>query len=237
MPARSQPPPAGARVLVIDDDERLNRLLTEYLARFGFNVRTANTPEAGLETLEADPPDLVILDVMLPGMDGLTVCRQIRRTSRLPIIMLTARGNLTDRVTGLDVGADDYLPKPFEPRELIARIHAVLRRGQPPSRDQVSVGDLTIDFSARCVQLHGEAIELTTAEFELLAVLIRHRGRVVTRDGILMETHDVDWDTYDRSIDVLVSRVRQKLGDDPTRPRFIRTVRGVGYGFMVESRA
>ncbi len=237
MPARSQPLSARARVLVIDDDERLNHLLTEYLARFGFTVCTVNRPEAGLETLEADPPDLVILDVMLPGMDGLTVCRQIRRTSRLPIIMLTARGDLADRVIGLDLGADDYLAKPFEPRELVARVHAVLRRGQPPSLDQVSVGDLTIDFPARCVQLHGQTIPLTTAEFELLAVLIRHRGRVVTRNRILEETHDVDLDPYDRSIDVLVSRVRQKLGDDPTHPTFIRTVRRVGYCFMVKRRA
>ena len=230
----SKRPAQATRVFIIDDDERLNALLTEYLGRFGFSVRTAKHPEAGLRALKAEPPDLVILDVMLPGMDGLAVCRKVRETSKVPIIMLTARGDVADRIVGLEVGADDYLPKPFEPRELVARIQAVLRRGGPEDADVVRVGGgaLVVDRTARVAELHGRALELTTAEFELLAFLARHPGRVLSRGRIMEGTHGIDWQAYDRSVDVLVSRLRQKLGDDPKRSAWIRTVRSVGYSFI-----
>ncbi len=222
----------ATRVFIIDDDERLNALLTEYLGRFGFSVRSAKHPEAGLRALRAEPPDLVILDVMLPGMDGLAVCRKVRETSNVPIIMLTARGDVADRIVGLEVGADDYLPKPFEPRELVARIQAVLRRGGPDDTDVVRVGALVVDRTTHTARLGDRTLDLTTAEFELLAFLARHPGRVLSRGRIMEGTHGIDWQAYDRSVDVLVSRLRQKLGDDPRRSAWIRTVRSVGYSFV-----
>jgi DNA-binding response OmpR family regulator len=225
--------PTRTRVLIIDDDEKLTALLTEYLGGFGFAVRSAAHPNDGLRILRADPPDLVILDVMLPGMDGFAVCRKVRETSRVPIVMLTARGEVTDRVVGLEIGADDYLPKPFEPRELVARVQAVLRRGASHEEDEtVTVGGLEIHWGARTARLDGAPLELTTAEFDLLGLLVRHRGRVLSRDRIMSETRGVDWEAFDRAVDVLISRLRQKLGDDPKRPAFIRTVRGAGYSFI-----
>jgi len=224
---------SGPRVLVIDDDEKLTELLTEYLGGFGFTVRAAAHPEEGLRALRADPPDLVVLDLMLPGMDGLAVCRKIRETSRVPIVMLTARGDVTDRILGLELGADDYLPKPFEPRELVARIQAVLRRGAlQEAEESVRVGALEVSWASCSASLDGRPLALTTAEFALLGLLVRNRGRVLTRERILDETRGVDWEAYDRSIDILVSRLRQKLGDDARHPRFIRTVRGTGYRFI-----
>lgn len=228
----SSRPAAVARVLLIDDDERLNTLLTEYLARFGFLVRAAARPGDGLRMLTSDPPDLLILDVMLPEMDGLAVCRKVRETSRIPIIMLTARGDVADRIVGLELGADDYLPKPFEPRELVARMQAVLRRGNEGGMEILRVGPVEVNWTTRAAMLHGRPLDLTTVEFELLGLLMRHRGRVLSRERIIEGTHGINWEAYDRSIDVLVSRLRQKLGDEPRRPVFIRTVRGVGYSFI-----
>ena len=227
-------PKPRPRVLLIDDDEALGVLLTEYLGQFGFAVRAVAQPDDGLRTLAADPPDILVLDVMLPGMDGFAVCRKVRETSRVPIVMLTARGGVMDRIVGLELGADDYLPKPFEPRELVARLQAVLRRGGAGSEpgECVRVGSLEIQWDARVTRLDGRPLELTTAEFELLGLLVRSRGRVLTRDRILEATRGLDWEAYDRSIDVLVSRLRQKLGDDPRRPVFIKTVRGLGYRFI-----
>src|SRR5262245_47914605 len=167
----------GPRVLIVDDDERLNQLLKEWLGRFGFSVQAVTHADAGLRALKADTPDLVILDIMLPGMDGLAVCRRIRETSRVPIIMLTARGDVTDRIVGLELGADDYLPKPFEPRELVARVQAVLRRGGHADDESVRVGPLELNWTKRCASLNGRALQLTTAEFELLGLLVRNRGR------------------------------------------------------------
>jgi DNA-binding response OmpR family regulator len=220
------------RVLIIDDDERLNALLTEYLGRFNFEVTAAVHPETGLRALRGSDPDIVILDVMLPEMDGFAVCRRIRESSRVPIIMLTARGEVTDRIVGLELGADDYLSKPFEPRELVARIQAVLRRGAPAADDVLKSGPLEVNWTTRSARLDDRELDLTAAEFELLGLLARNRGRVLSRDRIMDETRGVDWDAYDRSIDVLVSRLRQKLGDDAKRPRFIRTIRGSGYRFI-----
>src|SRR5262245_12210076 len=173
-------PTADTRVLIIDDDERLNALLTEYLGRFGFSIRTASHPDSGLRALQVDPPDLLILDIMLPEMDGLAVCRKVRETSRIPIVMLTARGDVADRIVGLELGADDYLPKPFEPRELVARIQAVLRRGaKAESEETARVGPLEVNWVARSARLDGRPLELTTAEFELLALFVRNPGRVL----------------------------------------------------------
>lgn len=220
-------------VLLIDDDERLNRLITTYLNQFALSVRAVSHPDVGLREIKTNPPDIVILDVMLPDLDGFAVCRKIRESSRTPIIMLTARGEVADRVLGLELGADDYLPKPFEPRELVARIQAVLRRGVAPgSNDLLKTGDLEVSWATRSARLKGGDLCLTTGEFELLALLVRNPGRVLTRDRIMDETKGVDWEVYDRAVDVLVSRVRQKLGDDPKRPSFIRTVRGAGYMFI-----
>ncbi len=220
------------RVLVIDDDEELGALLVEFLGRYGMFVTTAAAPEEGLRALRTDPPDLVVLDVMLPGSDGFAVCRKVRETSRIPIVMLTARGDVMDRVLGLELGADDYLAKPFEPRELVARIQAVLRRGVPGAPDELlRAGELEVRCDARSARLRGAPVTLTTAEFDLLALLLRNRGRVLSRDRILDELRGLEWEAFDRSIDVLVSRLRHKLGDDPRRPRYVRTVWGKGYCF------
>jgi len=224
--------PSDTRVFIIDDDERLNTLLTEYLSRFGYVVRSAKHPEAGLRAIKADPPDLLILDVMLPEMDGLAVCRKVRETSRVPIIMLTARGDVADRIIGLELGADDYLPKPFEPRELVARMQAVLRRGSLDAIEVVRAGAVEVNFTTRAARVDGRELSLTTAEFELLGFLVRNPGRVLSRERIMEGTHGINWAAFDRSIDVLISRLRQKLGDDPRQPAFIRTVRGVGYSFV-----
>jgi DNA-binding response OmpR family regulator len=222
------------RVLLIDDDEKLNALLAEYLGRFNFSVRAVVHPDEGLHAVKADPPDIVILDVMLPDMDGFAVCRKVRESSRVPIIMLTARGDVTDRIVGLELGADDYVPKPFEPRELMARMQAVLRRGATTAtaEERVRVGPLELNWTTCSARLNGQVLPLTSAEFELLGLFVRNRGRVLSRDRIIEETRGIDWEAFDRSIDVLVSRVRQKLGDDPKRPAFIRTVRGIGYSFI-----
>jgi two-component system phosphate regulon response regulator OmpR len=216
----------------VDDDERLNALLTEYLTRFGYSIRTATLPTLGLRAIRSDPPDLIILDVMLPEMDGLAVCKKIRETSRIPIIMLTARGDVSDRIVGLELGADDYLPKPFEPRELVARIQAVLRRKSGDETEIARAGAVEVNWTTRTARLDGRELALTTAEFELLGFLVRNSGRVLSRERIIEGTHGINWEAYDRSIDVLISRLRQKLGDDPKRALFIRTVRGVGYTFL-----
>jgi DNA-binding response OmpR family regulator len=220
------------RVLIIDDDERLTALLREYFGRLGYAVSTAAHPEAGLRALKSAPPDIVILDVMLPDMDGFAVCRKVREVSRVPIIMLTARGDVMDRIVGLELGADDYLPKPFEPRELVARMQAVLRRGTAEAIEVVRVGALEVNWTGRSASIDGRDLDLTGAEFELLGLLVRNRGRVLSRDRIVDQTRGLDWDAYDRSIDVLVSRLRQKLGDDARKPAYIRTIRGSGYCFI-----
>lgn len=233
-PPDKQSPSDKPRVLIIDDDEELGLLLTEYLGRFGMVVTTATHPDAGLRALAADPPDILVLDVMLPGTEGFAVCRKVRERSRLPIVMLTARGEVSDRVLGLELGADDYLAKPFEPRELVARLQAVLRRGSAAmlSHESVTVAGLTLDAAACCATLHGKRLDLSTVEFELLSLLVRHRGRVLTRERILDETRGRDFDAFDRTIDVAVSRLRHKLGDDPKNPRFIKTIWGRGYCFV-----
>lgn len=220
-------------ILIIDDDQKLNRLLTEYLTPFGYAVLSAVHPEEGLKKLRQQAPDLVILDVMLPDMNGFEVCRQIRQTHQLPIIMLTARGEVADRIVGLELGADDYLPKPFEPRELVARIQSVLRRSRKIDSNPVQrFGRLTVDFGKRAVHIDDNLVELTTNEFTALALLIRRAGKVLNRDQILQELRGMDSDAFNRTVDVTMSRLRQKLGDDPKNPTFIRTVWGAGYIFI-----
>jgi DNA-binding response OmpR family regulator len=223
----------NATILIIDDDQKLNDLLENFLSDFGFRVLSATHPDQGMKKLRQDAPDLVILDVMLPEMDGFEVCRLIRQTSTVPIIMLTARGELTDKVLGLELGADDYLPKPFEPRELVARIQSVLRRiRKSESLQSQSYGRLTIDFAKRIVQVDNQPIELTTNEFMALALLVRHPGQVLDRDQILQELRGIDSEAFNRSVDITISRLRQKLGDDPKQPTLIKTVWGTGYVFI-----
>ena len=225
--------PETYRILIIDDDVNLNALLTEYLQSFGHTLVSETTAAAGRKRLRRELPDLLILDVMLPDTDGLTLCREFRAEYDLPIIMLTARGEVADRVMGLELGADDYVPKPFEPRELVARIQSVIRRARDRTRGEVLVCDgLRLETETRRVELDGNDVALTTMEFELLKGLMESRGRVMSRDRLIERLRGIDADVYDRSIDMLISRLREKLGDEPSRPRFIRTVRMSGYQFV-----
>lgn len=219
------------RILVIDDDDRIRTLLAEYLGGRGFSVSTAEDGLAGLEALRAQLPELVVLDVMMPGLDGLGVLRELRAFSRVPVIMLTARGDDMDRIVGLELGADDYLGKPFNPRELVARIEAVLRRSieAPGSSTVHRAGPLVVDEDRRAVELRGESIDLTTTEFEILRVLVGNAGRVIPRERLMELARGQEYAAFDRSVDVHVSHIRRKLGDDSRDPTFLKTVRGVGY--------
>jgi len=222
-------------ILVIDDDNKLNALLRDYLSEFGFTVSTETHPEKALGTLKSSTPDLIILDIMLPGMDGFEVCRKIRQSYDIPIIMLTARGEVEDRIVGLELGADDYIPKPFEPRELVARIQSVLRRGiETIKPDRYKFKDLVVETDKQQVLQKGRRIELTTMEFEILCLFIRNPGKVLDRDWIMESLRGLEWEAFDRSIDVLISRLRQKLNDNPKSPRYIRTIWGRGYKFIGE---
>jgi two-component system, OmpR family, response regulator len=226
----------GLRVLCIDDDVRLFELLAAYLGPNGVSLTHAPDGAKGLAALGADVFDAVLLDVMMPGMDGLTVCRRIRETSGVPILMLTARGDEADRVVELELGADDYIPKPFSPRELLARLRAVLRRVQPTAEaKQIVVGRLSIDVEARQVRVGAAAAELTGLEFDILLALARRPGRVVPRETLLGEAGRQDVTVSDRTVDVHVSHLRRKLGDDSKTPRLIKTVRGVGYVLSPEA--
>ena len=184
----------SGKILIIDDDEKLNGLLTDYLSKMGFTVLTSTLPSAGLEKLEEETPDLVILDVMLPEMDGFEVCRTIRQSSSVPVVMLTARGEVMDRVVGLEIGADDYLPKPFEPRELVARIQAILRRIQTKSKSGIkTIGALCIDFHKYEVRVDDKLVHLTSNEFECLVLLVKNKGKVLNRDQIIEELRGIEW--------------------------------------------
>jgi DNA-binding response OmpR family regulator len=219
-------------ILVIDDDERLRGLVAEYLGGRGFTVVTAEDGERGLDMIRTIPIDMVVLDVMLPGLDGFEVMREIRKFSRVPVVMLTARGDETDRIVGLEIGADDYLPKPFNPRELLARIQAVLRRVESPRDGEPSLltaGPIQIDSDRRTVTLSGSPIELTTTEFEILRTLVANAGRVIPRERLMELARGEDFASFERSVDVHISHIRRKLGDDPRHPNFVKTVRGIGY--------
>ena len=218
------------RVLLVDDDVRLHELLASYLEQNGVQVAKAFDGPSGLTQLENGTFDAVLLDVMMPGIDGLEVCRRIRQKSRIPVIMLTAKGDETDRVVGLELGADDYVAKPFSPRELLARLRAVLRRSTPEAvAERIVVGDLTIEPGSRAVKLGVDAIELTGIEFDILLALARRAGRVVPREALLDEAGRGDVTVSERTVDVHISHLRQKLRDDPRSPRRIKTVRGIGY--------
>lgn len=225
------------KVLIIDDDERLTSLLTKFLSDFGFRVTAAHIPSRGINLIRQLSPDLIILDIMLPEMDGFEVCKTIRKKSQIPIIMLTARGELTDRVVGLELGSDDYLAKPFEPRELVARINSVLRRSAGRFEKTESFGELSIDYDRRTVLLGWENINLTTGEFTVLSLLTANAGRVFDRDEILQELRGIDSEAFNRTVDIAISRLRQKLGDDPKNPRFIKTIWGTGYAFIGKADA
>jgi DNA-binding response OmpR family regulator len=227
---------SGARrVLMVDDDKKFCRLMTQYLKPLGYELVAVHTGTEGAEKAAAEEWHAVILDVMLPGIDGLEVLRRIRAASEVPVLMLTARGEETDRIVGLEVGADDYLPKTFSARELLARLRSVTRRAyRPPaiqalSDDDVVLGKLRIVPSAHSAYLGGNSLALTPVEFDLLLSLARAPGRVKTRDQLLEEIRDRDYEVFDRSIDVHISALRRKLGDDAKSPRYIRTFRSAGY--------
>ena len=221
------------RILLIEDDPRLAGLVTEYLGEAGFVVSTAATGRAGLDRIGREPYDAVVLDLMLPDIDGLEVCRQLRASSsEVPVLMLTARGDTMDRVVGLEIGADDYMPKPFEPRELLARLRAILRRkAAPATADVRRFGRLEIDRAGRRVTVDGEERALTAYQFALLNALADHAGRVMSRDALMDLTKGETLEAFDRSVDVHISRIRAAIEDDPKKPRRILTVRGTGYVF------
>jgi DNA-binding response OmpR family regulator len=222
-------------VLVVDDEPKIVDVVREYLEHAGFAVRTAGDGPAALERARALAPDLVILDLGLPGLDGLDVARQLRRSSRVPVIILTARGDEVDRIVGLELGADDYLVKPFSPRELVARVRAVLRRvderDTAAADEPIVRGDLVVDPARRRVTVAGRPADLTPTEFELLAHLARQPGRVFTRAQLLTAIHGVAVESYERAVDAHVKNLRRKLEPDPRHPRYVLTAHGVGYRF------
>jgi len=224
-------------VLLVEDDDRLAALTREYLERHDISVTVERDGARALEVARRGSFDAVLLDLMLPGRDGVEVCQELRRESDVPIIMLTARGEEADRVLGLEVGADDYMPKPYSARELLARIRSVLRRARGragPRQRPIALGGLVIDPGAMSVTLNGASVDLTSYEFALLLALVERAGRVLGREQLMELARGSAEEAFDRSIDVHVSRLRHKLGDDPRRPRLIRTVRGVGYQFVGE---
>jgi DNA-binding response OmpR family regulator len=236
-PSDSDAPPGSGprRLLIVDDDKKLCRLLTDYLEPLGYDVASAHTGPEGVERAISESWHAVILDMMLPGMDGLQVLQKIRATSDVPVLMLTARGEEMDRIVGLEFGADDYLPKTFSTRELLARLRAVTRRlyrapkSEPMAEADLVIGDLRIIAEARSATLGERVLLLTPVEFDLLVCLARAAGRVKTRDQLLEKIRDRDYEVFDRSIDVHISALRKKLADDAKNPRYIRTFRSAGY--------
>jgi two-component system response regulator CpxR len=225
------------RLLVVDDDRELCELLEAYLRREGFEVECRNDPAAGLEAALSGRHDLVVLDVMMPGMSGFDVLRRIRAASRVPVMMLTARGEEVDRIVGLEVGADDYLPKPFNSRELVARIRAILRRSEPEalgleSPARLAAGDVVLDPGTRTVARGGKPVDLTSAEFSVLEALMRAAGQVLSREEIARQALGRGSSSYDRSVDVHVGSVRRKLGPAPGGDERIKTVRNAGYLYV-----
>ncbi len=232
-PTATAPSGSRPRVLVIDDDRKLCRLIRDYLEPLGYDITAVHTGPEGLTSATSEPWQAVILDVMLPGLDGFDVLKGIRRHNDVPVLMLTALGEEADRIVGLEIGADDYLPKTFSTRELLARLRAVMRRSartRPETRaEELAVGPLRINPSAHTAALDDKPLVLTAVEFDLLASLARSRGRVKTREQLLEEVRTRNYDVFDRSIDVHIAALRRKLGDDAKEPRFIRTIRAVGY--------
>ena len=224
-----------AQLLIIEDDIKLGTLVKTYLEKYGHEVIHSLNPILGLELISEKKFDLLILDIMLPGMDGFKTLKELRKKSNLPVIMLTARGDISDRIVGLELGADDYLPKPFEPRELLARIESILRRAsQEEKKDLLTykLNELEVFFERREAFFQGENLDLTTTEFELLSIFIKERGRALTRDDIMNALQGIDSNVFSRSIDISVSRLRQKLGDNSKEAKFIKTIWGKGYMFI-----
>jgi DNA-binding response OmpR family regulator len=224
----------AARILIIDDDERLAGMVADYLGAAGYRVTASATARDGEQRLKREQFDALVLDLMLPDGDGLEVCQRIRQHSDIPVLMLTARGDAMDRVVGLEIGADDYLPKPFEPRELLARLRAILRRKTAAPRDLKRFGRLEIDRHGRRVSIDGEERPLTSYQFALLDALAEHAGRVMSRDALMDLLKGESFEAFDRSVDVHISRIRAAIEDDPKKPRRIITVRGAGYVFAKE---
>ncbi len=237
----SEPDKEKTRVLIVDDDKKLCRLVTDYLEPMGYLVESAYTGSDGLKEALSRRFDVVILDVMLPELDGFEFLRRLRQESDIPVLMLTSRGDETDRIVGLEMGADDYLPKTFSTRELLARLRAVTRRafrplpgGGPPADSPLNIGALRIEPDSRTARLDGGLLELTPIEYELLICLARAAGRVLSRDHLLEMVSGREFEVFDRSIDVHISSLRRKLGDNPKKPRFIKTVRRAGYMFLTD---
>ena len=232
------------RILVIDDDEELCDLLRDYLGPEGFEVEAVHDSDKGIERALSNEHDFVVLDVMLPGVSGFEVLRSVRKSSEIPVLMLTARGEDVDRIVGLEMGADDYLPKPFNPRELVARIRAIQRRGetkkedtsQPVSLKRLTVGDIALETGTRTVTKKAKTVELTAAEFDLLEMLLRSAGEVVSRKDLVSKVLGRGLDPFDRSIDVHVSSLRKKLGHKMKGIERIKTVRGIGYLYALPEK-
>ena len=223
-------------ILVVDDEPKILQIARDYMENAGYRVIAASDGAAALQRAQAEQPDLVVLDLGLPGMDGLDVCRQIRRSSEVPIIMLTARGEESDKLVGLELGADDYIVKPFSPKELVARVRAVLRRferAQQPG-EIIRAGQVELDVPRMRVTVEGREVELTGTEFELLAALAAQPGRIFSRAQLLDAIHGVAIESYERAIDAHIKNIRRKIEPDPRQPRYIRTVYGVGYKFNDE---
>jgi len=221
-------------VFILDDDKELVKLLTEFLGEYKFQISAFYTPSDLFKSLERDKPDILLLDIMLPEMDGFQVLRKIRETSDLPVIMLTAKGEVSDKVVGLELGADDYLAKPFEPRELLARIQSILRRVHHANSmvDLLEFDGLAIDKLKEQVLLDNKKINLSTSEFEALLLFANNSNEVLDREFLVENLRGITWQTYDRSVDVLVSRLRNKLGETPNQTRFLKTIHGIGYKFI-----
>ena len=222
------------KILVIDDDSQLTTLLDEFFSSFNYKVITQNNPINGIEYLENNNVDIIILDIMMPEMEGFQVLRKIREFSSTPVIMLTARGEVTDKIVGLELGADDYMAKPFEPRELLARVQSIIRRSQTPDSmvDKIEFENLLIDKLKQEIFLEGELVQLSTTEYQALILFVEHPGKTLDREFLVENLRGITWQSYDRSVDVLVSRLRQKLGEAPSKTRFIKTIHGTGYKFI-----
>lgn len=224
-------------ILVVDDEPKITKLARDYLEQGGFQVRIAADGSTALAIARQERPDLIVLDLNLPGMDGLDVCRNLRRESDVPIIMLTARVDEVDRLIGLELGADDYITKPFSPRELVARVRAVLRRvgGNVQQSGIIRAGDLEIDIDGYRVILNGDTLDLTRSEFGLLAILAQHPGQTFSREQLLDRLHGVSFDGFARSIDAHIKNLRRKIEPDPSEPRYVLTIYGIGYKFTDET--
>ena len=223
-----------SNIFILDDDKELVKLLNEFLAEYKFKITSFYTPSDLFNALEHSKPDMLLLDIMLPEVDGFQVLRKIRETDDFPVIMLTAKGEVSDKVVGLELGADDYLPKPFEPRELLARIQSILRRVHHANSmiDILEFDGLAIDKLKEEVLLDGEKISLSTSEFEALLLFANNSNEVLDREFLVENLRGITWQTYDRSVDVLVSRLRNKLGETPNKTRFLKTIHGIGYKFI-----